>query len=290
MFIWIGKDFYREIVSKEVVSRSIRGDAQASEILKKKAMSGDVYSMFNLGVCYMRGTCANVEKDARMAIEIWKKISDRVPEAAFNVGLAYERKMVENGKGEKDNIAVAMSFYRMAASESLVNAEYRLAGLLEDTDPIEAFQLYSSAVQKDNNPLIAYRLGWMYFGGKGVEKNTTEATRWFKKAAENGRIADAMFMIGYIHLLNTAGAMSSSDRILVAQWFILAAENDKRYIEKTKTFLTKLDKGELETARKMAATWTATHLNIVTQNAYDDFIWTTAQRTTSPPALFSKEK
>ena len=39
---------------------------------------------------------------------------------------------------------------------------------------------------EQGDPVAQHALGWMYANGKGVEKNLTEAMKWYRKAAEQG--------------------------------------------------------------------------------------------------------
>ncbi len=47
----------------------------------------------------------------------------------------------------------------------------------------EAFPLYKESAEKDQESDAAYKLGWMYENGKGVEVNSAEAIHWYKQAA-----------------------------------------------------------------------------------------------------------
>ena len=48
-----------------------------------------------------------------------------------------------------------------------------------------AWLLYCAAAAK-NHPGAQYALGWMYFNGRGVERDDALAAAWFRKAAKAG--------------------------------------------------------------------------------------------------------
>src|SRR5580700_10421648 len=52
-------------------------------------------------------------------------------------------------------------------------------------DYSQAFNLLMGLAEK-NNAQAQYTIGYMYFYGLGVQKNTEQAKYWIKKAADNG--------------------------------------------------------------------------------------------------------
>ena len=58
-------------------------------------------------------------------------------------------------------------------------------GLYQDRE--EAFRWYSKAAEK-GLPAAQYNLGFMYYNGKGTEKNLDEAKKWWRLAARQGNI------------------------------------------------------------------------------------------------------
>lgn len=72
-------------------------------------------------------------------------------------------------------------------------------------DYAKAFELLLTAAQ-NGNPRAQYTVGYMYYNGKGVEKNRDQALKWIREAARNGdhRAVEA--------LSRMAGMAASADR------------------------------------------------------------------------------
>lgn len=65
------------------------------------------------------------------------------------------------------------------------------------------------------------RLGFMYMGGKGVEKNLKEALKWYRKAAENGNTQAQL----NLSAMYTFGKVVEKDPVAAMKWLRKAAEN-----------------------------------------------------------------
>ena len=53
-------------------------------------------------------------------------------------------------------------------------------------DYAKAYELFLPLAERGDNAKAAYTIAWLYDLGKGIEKNTEEALRWYRKAAELG--------------------------------------------------------------------------------------------------------
>ena len=69
-----------------------------------------------------------------------------------------------------------------------------IMGLGVQSDYAEAIGYYSKAAEK-GNAVAMYALGFAYQTGTGVEKNTTEAKKWFQQVIDKSNNA---------HLVNAA--------------------------------------------------------------------------------------
>lgn len=65
-----------------------------------------------------------------------------------------------------------------------------------------------------------FELGLMYASGDGVPKDSTEAVKWYRKAAEQGH-ARAQYSIGYMYYIGDGVPKDATEAV---QWFRKAAE------------------------------------------------------------------
>ena len=63
-----------------------------------------------------------------------------------------------------------------------------------------------------------FKLGALYYDGRGVDQDFTEAVKWWRKAAEQGT-AEAQFNLG---LVSVNGNGLPKDRVEAYKWFTLA--------------------------------------------------------------------
>ena len=125
--------------------------------------------------------------------------------------------------GADRNYDLAADFFRQAAEQGHVDAQYR-TGLCYDEgkgvreDSREAANWYQRAAEQ-GNVKAQYRLGECFDYGHGVPKDTAMADRWFMAAAEQGD-AKAEYKVGMRY---TATYMPGNlDKAFV--WFQKAAE------------------------------------------------------------------
>ncbi|MEP7062462.1 MAG: transglycosylase SLT domain-containing protein [Betaproteobacteria bacterium] len=76
----------------------------------------------------------------------------------------------------------------VAALRSLATRYENGEGLPKD--PLRAFELYCKAA-KEGDAEAQYDLGWMYFNGRGVDRNDALAAFFFRLAAEQGHVQAA---------------------------------------------------------------------------------------------------
>ena len=95
-----------------------------------------------------------------------------------------------NGEGVAQDDAEAVRWWRLAAEQGNVSAQYKL-GVAYDIgegvaqDYAEAVRWYRLAAEQ-GNASAQYNLGVAYYFGEGVAQDYAEAVRWLRLAAEQG--------------------------------------------------------------------------------------------------------
>ena len=90
----------------------------------------------------------------------------------------------------------------------------------ENGDYQTAYQQFTFLAE-NNNAEAQYNLGFMYFGGDGIEQDDEKAASWFERAAKSGHAA-AQDTLAYMYL---HGRGRKADRIRAYAWYNLAANN-----------------------------------------------------------------
>ena len=98
--------------------------------------------------------------------------------------------------------------------------EYYNGSREKELDFVKAFELFTMAAEKGNASAM-YKLGYMYYWGKGVPQDCARAFEWYEKTAENGN-ARAMYWLGRMYE-NGRGVMQNYVRAI--EWYKKAAEN-----------------------------------------------------------------
>ena len=130
---------------------------------------------------------------------------------------------------DRDSLfAEAATWYELAASQGLSEAQNNLGVMLKDGQGIErdeakAVEWFRRAAQQ-GNVLAQSNLGWMFHGGRGMEQNYDSAHYWYRKAALQGHAA-AQNNLGLL-FRDGLGLPQNSDS--ARYWFSLAAEQGLR--------------------------------------------------------------
>ena len=128
------------------------------------------------------------------------------------------------------------------ADQGNASAQYNLAILYYkgdgvDKDSAESAKWFRKAAEQGDDQ-AQYNLGVMYAHGNGVPNDDTEAANWFRRAAEQGS-ANAQFQLGLAYFL---GKGVPEDIVQSYKWFNLAAArgDDKaaKYREKIRAEMT----------------------------------------------------
>ena len=104
-------------------------------------------------------------------------------EAKFHLGIMYEE-----GKGLHKDYDNAIKWYLKAAEQGYTPAQYNLGMLyLTDKQYMEAFNWFLKAAEQGHAG-AQNNLGVMYEKGIGVEMDSKEAEKWYRKADAQGTI------------------------------------------------------------------------------------------------------
>ena len=102
------------------------------------------------------------------------------------------------------------------------------------------------------NPEARYILGAVYYQGKGVPQDYTEAANWLRKSAEQG-VADAQLLLG---LLYQEGEGVPQDSVIACKWLNLAvAAGLKEARQDRGSAAAELTRVELDEARRISREW-----------------------------------
>ena len=109
--------------------------------------------------------------------------------------------MYQNGKPVAQNYAEAVHWYRKAADQGEVNAQYELGVMYHNgqgvtQDDTEAVTWYGKAAEQGHVSAQFY-LGLSFRDGQGVPHDDVEAYAWFDLAASRPLGGGEMFTIGY---------------------------------------------------------------------------------------------
>ena len=192
--------------------------------IAKKACAGELDAVFKLGECYFDGQ--GVSRDSEKAVALFRQAAEKGHAAAqhalamrFEYGYGVEPDLTEaakwyrlaaeqgnpeaqtalgivlaNGNGVPRDEAQAVKWFREAASKGDETAQFNLAGCYYDgrgvlPDFQEAKTLWLALAAKGNAG-AQNQLGVMCLRGEGCPQDACEAARWFKKAADNYKVAD----------------------------------------------------------------------------------------------------
>lgn len=105
-------------------------------------------------------------------------------ESQVNLGWMYQE-----GKGVVTDREEALKWYKKAAEQGYVHAQYNLGRFYFEgerpADKKEAIQWYRKAAAQ-GHARAQYNLGWMYDYDEGITTNKKEAIQWYRKAAAQG--------------------------------------------------------------------------------------------------------
>jgi TPR repeat protein len=104
---------------------------------------------------------------------------------------------------------------------------------------------------EQGNAQAQFNLGSLYYQGRGVRQDYTEAAQWMRKAAEQGHIF-AQVTLGSIHAEGVQGAIQK-DYPQALMWFIFAAaQGDMEAMELRDTMANRMTPTQIVEAQRLA--------------------------------------
>jgi TPR repeat protein len=176
----------------------------------------DAPAMTLLGELHNQGL--GVPQDPAKAAE-WYRLAARHgdPHALSALGL-----MAIDGRGMEQDRKQGRAWLEEAAAKGEPSAAYNLALLLlpstNKADLRRAVDLLRKAAEAEV-PDAQHALGVLYLRGRSVERNPSEAARWFRRATENGNTAGE---VEYAILLFNGEGVQKNE-VLAARYFRRAA-------------------------------------------------------------------
>ena len=125
---------------------------------------------------------------------------------------------------ENEDYEAAVKWYRKAAEQGFVEAQFELALCYENGDGVpqddaESITWYYKAAEQ-GHAIAQNNLGVHFHDGKGVNRNYAEALKWYYKAAEQG-VENSLYGIG---LCFENGQGVPRNLIEAVKWYRKAAE------------------------------------------------------------------
>lgn len=168
--------------------------AQTANIvtLMLKAKSGEAEAQNDLGEAYYDGK--GVTENLPEAVKWFTKAAEQENvKAENNLGNCYYY-----GYGVYQNYGEAEKWYTKAAEQGYAEAQNSLGYYYkENHNPKKAVEWYTKAAEQ-GLPVAQCNLGVCYENGDGVEKNDSEAMKWYLKAVKNNSPEAAYYYGGML--------------------------------------------------------------------------------------------
>lgn len=147
-------------------------------------------------------------------------VSQNNPETLFHLGVCYE-----TGKGVEMNKYKAAEYYKKAAEQGHIDAQWRMGvcyytGNGLSMNKIKAVEWVRKAAEQ-GHVLAQYSLGNFYLNGEeGLPMNKVKAAEWYQKSA-NQEYAEAQFELGICYSKGEGVFMNKAKTV---EWWKKAAE------------------------------------------------------------------
>ncbi|MSR42744.1 MAG: hypothetical protein EXS19_01755 [Pedosphaera sp.] len=203
-------------VTPRVVPIEVDWATQEKE-LSAKAVAGQPWAAYNLGLAYQQGRAGKPDHDRA---EKWYLEAAKQGHAPSQANLAY---LYDNGLAGPADPTKALEWYARAAKQGHPYAQYYLGKKYQTgsgtvPDPKLARQFLQKAAEQGVVQAY-YSLGLMESSGIFAPSNHAAAREWFTKAAEH-RYAPAMHALGFQHQEGLGG---SADANKAMEWYQKAA-------------------------------------------------------------------
>lgn len=179
--------------------RDAEAGASAFDALKRAAERGETWALWKLGNAYAVGE--GVPHDDLKAFDYFSRIVT-----------SYD----EDSPSRRDRAIVASAFVALGT--------YGLSGIENSKvrpDPAFALQMFRTAATNFGDANAQYRLARMYLEGAGIGKDSRQAARWLRLAADKGHL-QAQAQLG--QMLFAGQESVKPQRALGLMWLTLARE------------------------------------------------------------------
>lgn len=196
-------------------------EEEALAWFSKAALQGHVGAQQQLGFLHSIGFSERQENES---IYWFKKAAEQ--------GCSTSTYMIAREFLYFGDIEKAIKWFEKAHTLGDKEAPYELGEIFElkiNNNPNYEMTIkwYMIAAKQHNDSESQFRLGRMYQYGYGVEKNTSEALSWYKKAAIQNH-EEACFKLG---ILYSSGNIIKEDDNAAIKWFIKAAKQGDKTAE-----------------------------------------------------------
>jgi len=146
------------------------------------------------------------------------------PFAESGIHLAQYRvaHMYEKGLGVERNVDRAQEIYKVLASKGDIRSQIALADISMEDDSREVDMALLKDLARKGHLKSQYRLGEMYYYGKGVPSDLVQSAVWYRMAAEKGH-AKAQLKLGEMYADGKGVSQFYGD---AAKWFEKSARQD----------------------------------------------------------------
>jgi TPR repeat protein len=243
---------------------------------RKAAKRENPNAMFDLGTAYYNGDGVGVDEVAAyawfllaqqfgssLATDATKRMKD---EAGNRESGALEKigDMYQKGDELPQRLSEAINWYRKAAENGDGRVQVKLASLLlQDrsgtSNSAEAHRLCEKAANLHFSP-GSYCMGQIYDHGWGVERDLSQAAKWYSEAANMG-LAVAALRVGEMYW---KGEGFKQDKISAYEFIYLASSSDIPEAKQERELLeNELTRKEVGKGKAKAVEWTHKHAQLV---------------------------
>ncbi len=190
-----------------------RDYAEAANWYRRAAERGHRRAQFNIGCCYYHGH--GVAQDYAEAVAWFLKAAELgLAQGQYTLGCCYM-----GGTGVPKDCDEAEKWFRRASEQGHEAATNELASLKAANEASTAanealtelaVRLATSGAQR-GQPTAQFELGAFYLSGTGVAKDSIEAYKWFRLAAEQGHRA-AADEVGLLEALLSPDQVQEAER------------------------------------------------------------------------------
>ena len=246
-----------------------QGDADAQRALAANYILGNgVAKDIPTGLGWYRKAAENGDIAAKIMLGGIYASSEFVPndtaEAVVWYSSAFKAESLTRSLAEEyaEELRWFLSVAEVGDGDVLLNVAnlYNSTGGGVLRDSTEAMRWYRMAADKGSEEALCF-IGKMYGDGDGVDQDFSEAMRWYQLAAERGN-AGAMFNIGMMYVCSQGVSL---DKHELGFWFYLCSKCSLPQVQEStvqEVLTTKFGPDSLAEIRERAQLWIETHPKI----------------------------